>query len=347
MKRFAPLLLIVAVLGLAGLAQSALNDYYQRVLAVIAINIILAVSLNLTNGYSGDFSLGHAAFMAIGAYTSAILTLPARTKAIVLPDLPLWLSQVELPFIVAILIGAGLAALVAFVVGIPVLRLRGHYLAVATLGLMVIVQVVALNWQPVTRGARGISGLPPFTTLLWAYGWMLVTVAVIWRIVHSPLGRAMMAVREDELAAACRGVPVFRTRLLAFVCGALFASVAGALWAHLITAITPSSFSFLITFNVVAMVVIGGAGSISGSVIGAVLMTLLPELLRRVETTLAIGGQPLYGLSQIVIALMMLAVMLFRPQGLMGRRELPDVLAGLAGARRASLPAHAEAAGEA
>lgn len=347
MKRFAPLMLIVVVMGLAGLAQSALNDYYQRVLSVIAINIILAVSLNLTNGYSGDFSLGHAAFMAIGAYTSAILTLPARAKAVAMPDLPPWLAQAELPFIVAALVGAGLAALVAFLVGIPVLRLRGHYLAVATLGLMVIVQVVALNWQPVTRGARGISGLPPFTTPLWAYGWMLVAVAVIWRIVHSPLGRAMMAVREDELAAACRGVSVFRTRLLAFVCGALFASIAGALWAHLITAITPSSFSFLITFNVVAMVVIGGAGSISGSVIGAVLMTLLPELLRRVETTLAIGGQPLYGLSQIVIALMMLAVMLFRPQGLMGRRELPDVLGGRVGAQRAPSPAPAEAAGEA
>lgn len=346
MKRIVPLMAIVAVVGLAGLAQSALNDYYQRILAVIAINIILAVSLNLTNGYSGDFSLGHAAFMAIGAYTSAILTLPVRTKAVVLPDLPPWLSQVEMPFIVAALIGGGLAASVAFVVGIPVLRLRGHYLAVATLGLMVIVQVIGLNWQPVTRGARGINGLPPFTTLLWAYGWMLVAVGVIWRIVHSPLGRAMTAVREDELAAACRGVPVFRTRLLAFVCGAFFASIAGALWAHLITAITPSSFSFLMTFNVVAMVVIGGAGSISGSVIGAVLMTLLPELLRRVETTLAIGGQPLYGLSQIIIALMMLGVMLFRPQGLMGRRELTDALASMGVSKSGRRPP-IEAAGEA
>lgn len=338
MRRFVPLISIVVVMGLAGLAQSALNDYYQRILAVIAINIILAVSLNLTNGYSGDFSLGHAAFMAIGAYTSAILTLSARVKAVALPDLPVWLSQVELPFVMAALIGGGLAAVVAFLVGIPVLRLRGHYLAVATLGLMVIVQVIGLNWQPVTRGARGINGLPPFTTLLWAYGWMLVTVGVIWRIVRSPLGRAMMAVREDELAAACRGVPVFRTRLLAFVCGAFFASIAGALWAHLITAITPSSFAFLMTFNVVAMVVIGGAGSISGSVIGAVLMTLLPELLRRVETTLAIGGRPLYGLSQIIVALMMLGVMLFRPQGLMGRRELPEMLASVGISRSGRRP---------
>jgi len=329
MKRFHLLLWAAVVMGTAGLAQSVLNDYYQRVLAVLAINVILAVSLNLTNGFSGDFSLGSAAFMAIGAYTSAILTLPVQVKAFVLPELPAWLGQVALPFPVATLLGCALAGLMAFLVGLPVLRLRGHYLSVATLGLMVIVQVVALNWQPLTRGARGISGLPPLTDLLWAYGWMLITVLVIWRIVHSPLGRAMMAVREDELAAACRGVPVFRTRLFAFVTSAVFSSIAGALWAHLITAITPSSFSFLLTFNVVAMVVIGGMGSISGSVIGAVLMTLLPELLRRVETALAIGGQPLYGLSQLVVALLMLTVMIFRPQGMMGRREIGDVLANL------------------
>ncbi|MCS7087122.1 MAG: branched-chain amino acid ABC transporter permease [Thermoflexales bacterium] len=329
MRRWSGWLLALVILALAGALQITLNDYYQRVLAVIAINIILAVSLNLTNGFTGDFSLGHAAFMAIGAYTSAVLTLPVRTKAVVLPELPRWLGQLEVPFVLALAFGALLAALVALLVGTPVLRLRGHYLSVATLGLMVIVQVVALNWQPITRGARGINGLPPFTTLLWAYGLMVLTVAVIWRLVNSPFGRDMIAVREDELAAACRGVRVFRTRLLAFVISAAFASVAGGLWAHLITAITPASFSFLLTFNVVAMVVIGGMGSISGSIAGAVLLSVLPELLRRVETSLALGGQPLYGLSQVVIALLMLAVMIFRPGGLFGRSELPDLLTRL------------------
>ncbi len=191
--------------ALVVLAEYRLNDYYQRVLAVVAINVILAVSLSLTNGFSGDVSLGHAAFMAIGAYASALLTMPASMKLLALPDLPAWLARVELPFALALLAAGVLAALAAFVVGIPVLRLRGHYLSVATLGLMVIVQVVALNWQTVTRGARGLNGLPPLTTLLWAYGWMLVSVIVIWRLVRSPFGRAMLAVREDELAAACRG----------------------------------------------------------------------------------------------------------------------------------------------
>lgn len=308
------------------LAEYRLNDYYQRVLAVVAINVILAVSLSLTNGFSGDVSLGHAAFMAIGAYTSALLTMPASMKMVALPDLPAWLARVELPFALALLAGGALAALAAFVVGIPVLRLRGHYLSVATLGLMVIVQVVALNWQTVTRGARGLNGLPAFTSLLWAYGWMLVSVIIIWRLVRSPFGRAMLAVREDELAAACRGIRVFPTRMLAFVAGAFFAGTAGALWAHLITAIAPASFSFAITFNVVAMVVIGGAGSITGAILGGVLMTLLPEWLRGVETSLAVGGRPLYGLSQIVIALLMLLVMIFRPQGLLGGHELSDLL---------------------
>lgn len=310
------------VILLLALAQQNLNNYYLRVLAVIAINIMLVVSLNLTNGFTGDFSLGPAAFMAIGAYTSALLTLPAATKVAMNPGLPGWMQQTTAPFVVATIAGGVLATLVAVVVGVPVLRLRGHYLAVATLGLMVIVRVLANNWQTVTRGARGINGLPAHTNIWWAYGWAIVTVYVVWRLVHSPYGRAMIAIREDELSAAARGVRVFPTRLLAFAAGAFFAGAAGSLWAHQITAITPSSFSFTITFNLIVMLVVGGMGSITGSVAGAVLLTILPELLRRVETTLAVGGIPLYGLSQIVIALLAAATMIYRRQGLFGGMEV-------------------------
>jgi branched-chain amino acid transport system permease protein len=312
----------LGLVALLFLADRTLNDYYLRVLAIMGINIVLTVSLNLTNGFSGDFSLGHAAFMSIGAYTAALLTLPAEVKVEVITGLPLWLRQITLPFALATVSGGLLAVLAAVVVGLPVLRLRGHYLAVATLGLMVVVRVVANNWQSVTRGARGLNGLPAFTDIWWVYGWVIVTVYVIWRLVNSPYGRAMVAVREDELAASTRGVKVFPTRLLAFAVGAFFAGVAGSLWAHQITAITPSSFSFLITFNVVVMLVIGGMGSISGSVIGAVVMTLVPEFLRRVETELASGGNPLYGLSQIVVAVAIILIMIFRRQGLLGETEL-------------------------
>jgi len=316
---------LVYLLGLAillALAQLLLNDYYLRIIAIMGINIILTVSLNLTNGFTGDFSLGHAAFMAIGAYTAALLTLPAATKVAVITGLPLWLRELTLPFLVATIIGGVLATIVASIVGIPVLRLRGHYLAVATLGLMVIVRVVVNNWQTVTRGARGINGLPSLTNIWWVFGWAVLTIYVVWRLVNSPYGRAMVAIREDELAAATRGVHIFRTRLLAFATGAFFAGAAGSLWAHQITAITPSSFSFAITFNVVVMLVIGGMGSISGSVLGAILMTLVPELLRKVETALAMGGNPLYGLSQIVVAVAIILIMIFRRQGLLGGTEI-------------------------
>ena len=313
----------VALLGaLLWLAQTTLNNYYLRILAVIGINIILTVSLNLTNGFTGDFSLGIAAFMAIGAYTSALLTLPASVKTTAFTALPTWLQELTLPFLAATIIGGLMAAGVAALVGIPVLRLRGHYLSVATLGLMVIVRVVANNWQDVTRGARGINGLPPTTSIWWSFGWALLTVYVIWMLVHSQYGRAMLAVREDWLAAQTRGVAIFSTRIFAFVVSAFFAGAAGALWAHLITAITPSSFALGITFNVVVMLVVGGMGSITGSILGAVLLTLLPELLRQVETALAGGGTPVYGLSQIIIAILAALVLIFRPQGLMGGREL-------------------------
>jgi branched-chain amino acid transport system permease protein len=320
---FLNMVIYLTVMGaLLWLASTYLNNYYLRVLAVIAINIMLTVSLNLTNGFAGDFSLGSAAFMAIGAYTSALLTLPAATKVAMNNGLPAWLQQATLPFVVATVAGGLMAAAVAAVVGIPVLRLRGHYLAVATLGLTVIVRAVAINWQPVTRGARGLNGLPADTNIWWAYGWVVLTIYLVWRLVNSPYGRGMIANREDYIAARARGVRVFRARMLAFVVSAALTGAAGALWAHLITAITPNSFTVLMTFNIVVMLVVGGMGSISGSVIGAILLTLLPEALRRVETSLAIGGVPLYGLSQIVIAVLAAAVMLYRRQGLLGGREL-------------------------
>lgn len=317
------LIALLVLIGLLALAQQFLNNYYLRVLSVIGISIVLSASLNLTNGFTGDFSLGHAAFMSVGAYTAAVLTLPPAVKESMNQGLPLWLQQFTAPFLVAVIFGGIAATLLAVVVGIPVLRLRGHYLAVATLGLMVIVRVVANNWQAVTRGARGINGLPPYTSIWWTYGLAVVTIYVVWRLVNSHYGRAMIAIREDEMSASARGVRVFRTRLLAFVISAFFAGAAGALWAHLITAITPSSFSFAITFNVIVMLVVGGMGSISGSIIGPIVIVLLQEIMRRVETELAVGGIPLYGLTQITIAVLAILIMIFRRSGIMGGRELP------------------------
>ena len=213
-----------------------------------------------------------------------------------------------------------LSAAVAVIVGFPVLRLRGHYLAVATLGLIFIVQSFAVNLRGLTRGALGLSGLPAATNLWWVYLFVVLTLFVAWRLKHSSIGRAMLAIRENELAAACLGVRVARLRIFAFALGAFFAGVAGGLWAHLVTLISPSSFSFLLAFQLVVMIVLGGAGSIAGVALVAAALTLAQEMLRPVEE--AAG---LFGASQIIVALATLLVLIYRPAGLFGTAE-PDLL---------------------
>ena len=301
------------------------SPYLLRIVMLLGINIILVVSLNLSNGFTGVFSLGHVGFMAIGAYVSALLTLPLDTKGQNLPDLPAWLAHLQLGFFPAMLIAAAAAALIALLIGIPLMRLSGHYVSVATLGFLVIVHVVLVNWTQFTRGARTFSGVLSPTTIWWVYGWLVVTIYAVWRIVHSPYGRAMIAVRENEIAAQAIGISVLRSRIFAFVASAFLTAIAGALWAHLVTSFSPAAFYFTQTFNIIIMLVVGGMGSISGSVLGAVLVTLLSELLRNAELGVRIGPlqvPPLYGLSQIVLAVVFILVIFFRRKGLMGDREV-------------------------
>jgi branched-chain amino acid transport system permease protein len=319
LPRFAGAAAVGAVLVYA--ARHSFNPYVLSIIQFAGLNVILAVSLNVTNGFIGLFSLGHPAFMTIGGYTTAILVMPSARKALMLPDLPSLLVGQEWAFLPALLAGGLLATLAAIIVGFPVLRLRGHYLAVATLGVIFIVESFAVNLRGVTRGALGLSGLPADTTLWWVFLFMLVTVYVCWQLKHSSLGRTMLAIRENELAAACLGVKVARTRVLAFALGAFFAGIAGGLWAHLVTLISPSSFSFLLAFQLVVMVVLGGTGSITGAALAAAVLTIFTEFLRPAEE--AAG---LFGASQIVVALAVLLVLIFRPTGLFGTAE-PDLFA--------------------
>lgn len=306
---------LVAALLLWLLLQGA-SDYLVTLIAIVLLNAALAVSLTLTNGFTGLFSLGHPAFMTIGAYVAAILTFSARRKPSMLPDLPAFLAGLELPLLPAVLAAGVVGAVIALVVGFPVLRLRGHYLAVATLGLIVIVQNLALNWDGLTRGGAGLAGIPRLASVWWAFGLLALVVAVAWRIKFSSIGRAMFATRENELAAECTGIDTVKMRLTAFVLGAVFAAMAGALFAHLITVVTPKTYSVLLAFNLVVMVVIGGAGSIIGAIVAAAAITSLSEVLRPAEESLG-----LYGLSQVVVALSLILVLFFRPQGLFGNRE--------------------------
>ena len=319
--------LILSLLVLGGLVatDTLASAYTQRVVIILGINIILVISLNLSNGFTGIFSLGHIGFMAIGAYTAAILTLPVSLKHINLPDLPRWLAGVEMPFLPATLIGGLLAMLVALLVGLSLMRLSGPYVSVATMGFLVIVQVILINWDQVTRGARTFSGVLPYTTLWWAWGWAALTVYAVWRLARSSYGRQMMAVRDNEIAAQALGIDVMRARLLAFCISAFFTAVAGSLWAHFIMSFSPKSFYFVQTFSVITMLVVGGMGSVSGSIIGTAFVTLLSEILRNAERGVNLGFlhiPPIYGASQILMAVIFVLVIIFWPKGLLGEREI-------------------------
>ncbi|HBE79454.1 MAG TPA: branched-chain amino acid ABC transporter permease [Firmicutes bacterium] len=310
--------------GVLYLLNRFLSPYHMQIINLIGINIILVVSLNLSNGFCGIFSLGHAGFMAVGAYVTAILTIPAAKKFILLPQLPGWLASLQLPFLFALLLGGLVASICALVIGYPVLRLRGHYLSVATLGFLVIIQVFITQMDGLTRGARGLNGLESFTNVWWIWFGVILTIYIVAKVIHSAYGRGMIAVKEDELAAECLGVNLTSHKLLAFCLSAFFAGIGGALWGHLITVITPGSFSYSQTFNLVVMSVVGGMSSITGGVVGALLMTLIPELLRNLESGITLWGinlPPLYGLSQIILAIALILVILFRPNGLLGRLE--------------------------
>ncbi|MCP4690462.1 MAG: branched-chain amino acid ABC transporter permease, partial [Desulfobacterales bacterium] len=254
-----------------------------------------------------------------GGYVAAILTFPASRKAMFL-ELPPWLAGLELPFLPALLAGGVCAAASALLVGLPVLRLKGHYLAVATMGFLIIVQVLITNWESVTRGPLGLNGLPALTNLWWVYPWVAATVFVSWRIKFSSYGRSMLAIREDETAARCLGVNLFRTRVSALVIGAFFAGIAGGLWAHLVTAITPASFSLIMSFHIVVMVVVGGSGSVTGSFVAAIIFSVLTEIFRPLEEAL-----DMYGIGEILMALTLILILIYRPAGLFGSRE-PAVL---------------------
>jgi branched-chain amino acid transport system permease protein len=304
--------------------EALLSDYLVTLACIALIYVMLTVSLQVTNGLTGLFSLGHPAFMTIGAYVAAILTYPTQRKGFMMPELPAWLASQQWDLLPAMLVGAVAATLSAAIVGACVLRLKGHYLAVATLGLIIIVRVVINNQDGYTRGGLGLSGVARLTDLWWVYAWTVLAVYVAWRIKHASLGRAMLAIRENEMAARSMGIDVFGTRLLAFVLGAFFAGLAGGLMVHLVSVITPGSYGIPLAFNLVVMVVIGGTGSIAGGIVAAVAISLLGEALKPFEETLE-----LYGLSQVLIALGLILMLRLRPQGLFGSGE-PALLAGAA-----------------
>jgi branched-chain amino acid transport system permease protein len=284
-------------------------EYFLHILVITGIYIILTLSLNLVVGYTGLASLGHAAFSCIGAYTSALLALNYGVSP--------WLG---------LLIGACAAAILGIFIGAPSLRLKGDYLALATFGLGVIVYSIAKNWVAVTRGPMGLPGVPAFSIAsfqfsgVWQYlaivaVFVFITYFVIRRVVNSPFGRILRAIREDETAALAVGKDVNRYKIIVFVIGAFFAGIAGSLYAHYITFIDPSSFTVMESITILLMVVFGGMGSIGGSFVGAAVLVILPEMLRFVGMPSSIAAP----LRQIVYGLLLIVLMLYRPQGILGK----------------------------
>jgi branched-chain amino acid transport system permease protein len=318
------LALLLWTVVLAGLQFAGLA-FWQGLVINLGISLILVLSLNLASGFTGVFSLGHIGFMALGAYSSAILTLPLAQKQAYLPNLPAWLAGVHfdfylgpfpLGFLLATLLAGGLVVILAWLVGLVLMRLSGHFVAVATLGFLVIVRVILFNADNFTRGSRTFTNITPYTNLWWVWVWALLTLYTVWRLKASSFGRAMFAQREDRWAAQSIGIDVMQARLVAFVISAFFTAVAGSLYAHFITSMSPTVFYFDITFRVITMLVIGGMGSVSGSIVGTVFVVLLAEALRRFEDQTL-----LYGISQLLLAAILLLIIVFRREGLFGQRE--------------------------
>jgi len=292
------LLAALAVIGIISRFQSAISPYYYQVIIYIGINIALASSLNLINGFAGQFSLGHAGFMAVGAYTSAVLTTTMGLKP----------GSIEyyLPFALALICGGLLASFLGLLVGIPSLRLKGDYLAITTLGFGEIIRVIIQNLD-FLGAARGFTGIPKLADFFWVFGVVAILITLVAHLVNSTYGRGFVAVRDDEVAAEAVGINTTRYKVMAFVIGAFFAGVAGGLYAHFVTYINPSQFGFLKSFEIVVMVVVGGMGSIVGVIVSAALLTILPEALRSIAQY-----------RMVIYALLLVVIMLLRPQGLFG-----------------------------
>ncbi len=271
-----------------------LNDYYQVTLAMICINIILATSLNLITGFTGQFSLGHAGFMSIGAYTCAIITLNMTSRY---------------SFIIGVLAGAILAAIIGFLIGIPTLRLKGDYLAIATLGLAEIIRILLLNFD-FTGGARGLDSIPQYTNWTWLFIFTAGTIIIIQNFIKSSHGRACISIREDEIAAEAVGINSTKYKVLAFVIGAFFAGIAGALYSSYFYYLKPDLFGFLKSIDILVIVVLGGMGSITGSILAAILLAVISTYL-----------QAFAELRMVIYSIVLLLIMIFRPQGLMGSKE--------------------------
>nr|WP_312291858.1 branched-chain amino acid ABC transporter permease [Clostridium chromiireducens] len=320
--------LIAIVFLLLFVANNSLDSYKIRILNLCAIYAVLGLSMNLINGFTGLFSLGHAGFIAIGAYTTALLTMSEKVKNqnFFMEPLIAPFNHISMPFLPALIVAGLVSAFIAFLIGAPALRLKGDYLAIATLGFAEIIRIVITNMQRLTNGALGLRGIPRTTSLYWSFGIAIFTIIILVSLINSSYGRALKAIREDEIAAESMGISLFKHKVIGFTIGAFFAGVGGGLLGNLMGTIDPNMFKFALTFNILLIIVIGGMGSVTGTVISAFIVTILGEALRFLDMEkqfnlgiLSFTGIP--GLRMVVFSILLMIIVLFFRQGIMGTKE--------------------------
>ncbi len=321
-------ILLIVLFGASWFANSELDSYIRRIINLCLIYAIIGLSMNVTNGFAGQFSLGQAGFMAIGAYTVGIFTVPVELRASVFYAVPMnpFIADIQMPVWLALIVGGLLAALVAFLIGTPVLRLRGDYLAIATLGFSEIIRICITNASSFTNGALGIKDIPPLNDVRYIFVVTAITFVFIAALINSSYGRAFKAIREDEIAAEAMGINLYKHKCLAFMVSAFFAGIGGGLYGTLLGTVDPKNFLFTLTYNFLLIIVLGGMGSITGSMLGAIIVTAGLEYLRVFDEPLKLFGTmiPLFrpGFRMVMFSALLMACVLFWRHGIMGTREI-------------------------
>ncbi|MCV3735025.1 branched-chain amino acid ABC transporter permease [Rhizobium sp. TRM96647] len=323
-------LILIAVVAAIAVGSQVLGiRLYDRIATNLLISLVLVVGLQTFMGNSGLLSFAHIGFMGLGAYTSAVLTIPAQMKGMALPDLYEFMTVLEVSPLLAMLAAGVVAALVAAVVAYPLMRLSDAAAVITSFALLVVLYTVMNNWSALTNGPRTLFGLPKTTDMPIAAVVAAVVIVIALLFKESRTGKLLRASREDEVAAAALGANIPHLRWRAFILAAFIAGVGGALWGHFITSFAPKAFYLKETFLIITMLVIGGANTVTGAVAGTILVTFAYEGLRGTEGALnatAIGAGQVIGLTEIVLALAMIAVMIVKPGGLFPNREIGHIL---------------------
>jgi len=314
------------ILSLLFSLEKFLSSFWLMLFLLFGINVILAISLNITNGWVGFFSIGHGGIMLAGAYAAAFLTLPPSFKEGILDlHLPSFILHTQLPFLPALLIGGIVGAAVGIILVFPALRLRGLYFCAGTLGFNIIMSTIAENLPNITNGAMGLRQFPAYTNIWWVWGIAILLIYITGRLKKSYIGRAFIAIGKDQDLAEHMGINLLKYKTYAFGLSSFFTAIGGILWVHLILNLYPTAFGLVLVFEIVTMIVIGGMGSITGSIIGAAIITLFTEVISPIEEGFSLFGfhmPPLLGLTTVLLGILLIIILIKRPQGIMGEKEI-------------------------